>query len=328
MSRDGGIFSALKEGLNLGLFQGGQPAPSAPTAGAAPQTRVPITQQPGFASGLGRLGLTLLAAGEQGKGTGEGLLLGLNAFEGALQKEREQQQLKALVGQEARSRELSDLLKLSQIAQAPVAAQREKKKQALAEKKFDLDLKKFEVEAAKPTTDPADILKQGNKLRGEFTDLSKDFFKQRDAFGRIKASVSDPSAAGDLALIFNFMKVLDPGSTVREGEFANAENSASVPESLRGKYNKVVSGERLTVKTRGDFVSRSEKLFNAAGRQHDKRVNQFSALSSRQGVDPQNVVLDLGLAEEAATKEAAQVAPGGQSLIPNLPQGVTFLGFE
>ena len=95
------------------------------------------------------------------------------------------------------------------------------------------------------------------QLFSEFNRRVKPFIDQRDAFNRVRASVQDPSAAGDLALIFNFMKVLDPGSTVREGEFANAQNSAGIPDRVRSQYNRVVNGRRLSKSQRQDFLRRS-----------------------------------------------------------------------
>lgn len=158
---------------------------------------------------------------------------------------------------------------------------------------------------------PADTsktdFKKAREARKEFTDLSKDFFKQRDAFGRIQASATNPSAAGDLALIFNFMKVLDPGSTVREGEFATAESSGSVPARTIALYNKVLRGERLAPEQRADFLSRGEALFGSANAQHAVRIQAFTGLSERFGIDPQNVVLDLGLAEQEAVKEGTAI---------------------
>jgi len=144
--------------------------------------------------------------------------------------------------------------------------------------------------------DPKDEIKIEKDLRGEFTKLSSDFIKQRDAFGRIQASAQDPSAAGDLALIFNYMKLLDPGSTVREGEFANAQNAASIPERIRASYNNAIGGERLTDVTRSDFVDRSQRLFNQASTQQNAIIDQFSNLATRANVNPEDVVIDLGLA--------------------------------
>ena len=74
-------------------------------------------------------------------------------------------------------------------------------------------------------------------MRKEVSALSKDYFTVRDSEAKINAVASDPSAASDLALIFSFMKVLDPGSVVREQEFANAQNAAGVPDQVRNLYN-------------------------------------------------------------------------------------------
>jgi len=193
---------------------------------------------------------------------------------------------------------------------APQKAAREERKIGLDEQKFGLELKKFERELAEPTIDPDEIFKRETKLRNEFTNLSKDFFKQRDAFGRVAASAQEPSAAGDLALIFNFMKVLDPGSTVREGEFATAQNSGSVPDRIQARYNSIIRGERLSDRQRNDFVNRSKKLFDSANRQHSKRVGQFSTLAARVGGASENVILDLTLAKQQAdTEQSAQGQP-------------------
>jgi hypothetical protein len=106
------------------------------------------------------------------------------------------------------------------------------------------------------------------ELRQEFQNLSsvKDVSMQVSAFGRIIASASDPSPAGDLALIFNYMKILDPGSTVREGEFANAQNSGGIDDKTVALYNQVIKGTRLSQTQRDDFLGRAAMLYEEAER--------------------------------------------------------------
>lgn len=128
-------------------------------------------------------------------------------------------------------------------------------------------------------------------LRKEYAGINtvKDFGLQTQAYQRVLDSAKDPSPAGDLALIFNFMKVLDPGSTVREGEFATAQNSGSVPEQVRAQYNKAISGERLVPEIRKDFVQRAGQLFQgAAGLQNDTN-QRFEALATDYGFDPNRI---------------------------------------
>lgn len=139
-----------------------------------------------------------------------------------------------------------------------------------------------------------------SKLREQFVKQSKDFADQNAAFGRIQASANDPSAAGDLALIFNFMKILDPGSTVREGEFANAQNSGGVDAKVRSMYNQVLNGQRLAPAQRADFFDRSQRLYADAEQQHSKRETQYIGLAERNNLDASNVVIDLRTANKDA----------------------------
>jgi hypothetical protein len=110
--------------------------------------------------------------------------------------------------------------------------------------------------------------KNQTSLRKEFNTLDsvKAISSQVAAFGRIVASAEDPSAAGDLALIFNYMKILDPGSTVREGEFANAQNSGGIDDKSIALYNSVINGTRLSQTQRDDFLKRASMLYQEAER--------------------------------------------------------------
>jgi hypothetical protein len=139
---------------------------------------------------------------------------------------------------------------------------------------------------------------QSKTLRGEFTDISKTFRDVRDSFARIQESAESPSAAGDLALIFNYMKMLDPGSTVREGEFANAQNSGGVPDVIRAHYNKLMSGERLSEPMRSDFLGRAEMLYNRQTEQYDQNVTEYTRLADQLGIDPREVIVDFRLAQK------------------------------
>ena len=126
-------------------------------------------------------------------------------------------------------------------------------------------------------------------FRKEFNALDKDFRDITVAFDKIKAVTNDPSAAGDIALIFNYMKILDPGSTVREGEFATAENAASVPDAIRNMWNKAITGERIAF-NRADFRKQAENLFNSQKISHDRDAKRYTSLAKKHGIDPQDVI--------------------------------------
>ncbi len=150
-----------------------------------------------------------------------------------------------------------------------------------------------------------------NVLRDEVNKQTIPFQQVNDAYGRILAAVKpDPktgevTGAGDLALIFNYMKMLDPGSTVREGEFATAQNSAGLPEILRAKYNKVMSGERLAPKTRAEFTDKAKDLYKSQEQGYEKVINNYSAIAKRNGLPVEDVVQDVRVKGRADKEQAA-----------------------
>ena len=136
------------------------------------------------------------------------------------------------------------------------------------------------------------IPKSAKDLRVEFINQSKVFVSVRDAYNRVEASAKDPSPAGDLSMIFNYMKILDPGSVVRESEFATAANSGSVPQRIRAQYNKVVAGERLDKNMRADFLKRSQELYKAQTTTHKQLRNEYTRLSKEHGFNASLAIVD------------------------------------
>ena len=110
-------------------------------------------------------------------------------------------------------------------------------------------------------------------LRKEFTgnNATKDFQKIVSAFTKIQSAASNPSPASDMSLIFNYMKMLDPGSTVREGEYATAQNATNIPNRIRNAFNAAVDGTKLNHVQRADFAT-------AAGRIYDGSFTEYKEL--------------------------------------------------
>lgn len=150
------------------------------------------------------------------------------------------------------------------------------------------------IAGGKPSDISKEDLERAKSIRGEFVAIPavKSFSEQSQAFGRIVASAENPSPAGDLALIFNYMKVLDPGSTVREGEFANAQNAGGVDDRVRSLFNQVMVGTRLTEGQRADFVSRAQRLYGNAEQGYAKTEKFYKGLAQRAGLKPEDVIPD------------------------------------
>lgn len=192
-----------------------------------------------------------------------------------------------------------------------------------------------------------DTFKNLQSLRKEFTgDKSvQEFVQTRDAFGTVLASAApDPrtgktTAAGDLSLVFAYMKMLDPGSTVREGEYATAQSAAGVPSQVANIYNQLVQGKTtLPENLRADYVSRAGILFNRRRETLEKvTIPAYQKIAKANKFDPEQVTIDLvgGFQMPAAAPPVATPAPApaarppavpAPELPPGIPPGSTLLG--
>jgi len=129
-------------------------------------------------------------------------------------------------------------------------------------------------------------------VRGDFIKLSGDFVKLGDNFKKINAARSTP--AGDVSLIFNFMKMLDPTSVVREGEQATAAAAGPLIDRVTlGAYNKAVLGTKLLPKQRADFKAEAQNIFASQMGAQLRREREFTGIAKRAGMNPKDVVLDF-----------------------------------
>lgn len=169
----------------------------------------------------------------------------------------------------------------------------------------EMHMARFKNSLEGPTKRNDKVLDATTGLRKEFMALEpiKDFQKIDTAYSNIMKAAKDPSAAGDLSLVFSYMKLLDPGSTVREGEFANAQNAAGIPERIRNAYNKSLSGEFLGAEQRADFVNQAQRLYETSSSNLDSYKNQYTELANRYGVDPAGVTSIPSLANQGLSSE-------------------------
>lgn len=152
------------------------------------------------------------------------------------------------------------------------------------------------------------------KFQDDYARDSKPYITVRDAYQRVKSA--KPDAAGDLSMIFAFMKLLDPNSVVREQEFANAQNAAGVPDRVRNLYNQMMQGTRLAPEQRQQFIAQADALFETS-KTNQRQVRTTYGSRAKQWGIPENMVLDaedefLRPAQTAPQRGANPFRKGGQ----------------
>jgi hypothetical protein len=173
--------------------------------------------------------------------------------------------------------------------------------------------RRAEREQQRATQGSARTFEQEDKLRNDFIAQTKPYQVQSDFYGRIETAAKDPSAAGDLALIYSFMKLLDPGSTVLAGEYATAANAGSIPERIYSQYNRLLSGELLGDAEKGtirkDYIDRARRIYEQSTKDYQRTKAVFDDRARRYHLDPANVTQDLGTTAERPTDAPAPAAP-------------------
>jgi hypothetical protein len=131
------------------------------------------------------------------------------------------------------------------------------------------------------------------ELRKEYSSLPaiKEFTTVETAFKQINSALSNPSAANDLAAATKFMKLLDPGSVVRESELGMAMAATGAIDRMQNYLQRLQNGQILNPEQRADFKRSAEFAFAAAKDTRDQISNQYVGLATQYNVSPENVVL-------------------------------------
>lgn len=130
-------------------------------------------------------------------------------------------------------------------------------------------------------------------LRSDYQRQIKEIVPIYDGWQRVQSGAKLGSGVGDMSIIFGYMKMLDPGSVVREGEYANARNAAGVPEQIMAEYNRIVGGGILSESQRQQFLQGAE----AAWKPYEARMNDakrvYGDLAKSYGMDPNRITIDV-----------------------------------
>lgn len=118
------------------------------------------------------------------------------------------------------------------------------------------------------------------KLQGDFDTATKSYRGAIDAAGSVKALSQNATAQDQTAIIFQYMKTLDPNSTVREGEFALVAATAGLGDRAVNAIKRLDNGQRLNEAQIKDIVGATDKLaanakanLEATSKEYDRRAS-------------------------------------------------------
>jgi hypothetical protein len=172
----------------------------------------------------------------------------------------------------------------------------------------------LELEASKANggVDPAKAFDQEEKIRKEYQGRTKVYNELIPTFTNIKSSAEAKNGPGDIALITSFMKMLDPGSVVRETEFATARDTAGLYTRLENSLKKAENGQFLQPNQRTEFVNLAKQYLDSAQKKAGEEKRQLAVVVKNYRLNPENV-FGPETAEPTPTPLPASATIGGRT---------------
>ena len=123
--------------------------------------------------------------------------------------------------------------------------------------------------------------------------IYKDFSDMKSSFGQVVSSLSQGTPIGDVAGATKVMKLLDPGSVVRETELGIAMAAAGRMDRLNNYFNNMMTGQKLTPTQREDFKALSNELYAAAGQAYNQKRSEYEQFGNAYGFKNLNTALGV-----------------------------------
>lgn len=111
----------------------------------------------------------------------------------------------------------------------------------------------------------------------------------RSSWEKAQGLAEKPTPLNDIALVYNFMKANDPGSTVREGEFAMAAKSGSLGDQLK-QYVLMAESGKMSDQKRGEMLNAIKAQMEAQERRQLQVDNYYSDIANQYKAKPELVV--------------------------------------
>ncbi len=162
------------------------------------------------------------------------------------------------------------------------------------------------------------------KLRGDFRSepIYKAHQEVQSAHSQIKAALKQASPAGDLAAATKIMKILDPGSVVRESELGMAMAASGAFDRLTNYAEMTLKGTKLTPTQRADFQTLADSLYNESVKQYNTKRQEYKGIANRNDINEADVLGDeASLANKETLKDEKIPSNTYTSLPKKAPKG-------
>jgi len=113
----------------------------------------------------------------------------------------------------------------------------------------------------------------------------KDFQGMKGALSAVQESLKKENPIGDVAAATKIMKLLDPGSVVRESELGIAMAASGKLDRISNYVDMWKKGTLLTPTQRAEFGALANELYNASARAYNDKRGEYAAFGAKYKID-------------------------------------------
>lgn len=126
-----------------------------------------------------------------------------------------------------------------------------------------------------------------SRLRNDFRSepIYGAYQEMKSAYQQIQAAINQGTPIGDVATATKIMKLLDPGSVVRESELGIAMAAAGKLDRLKNYFEMKLNGDSLTPTQRKEFGALATELMRAAEQSYNSKRADYARLGERYKLD-------------------------------------------
>ena len=113
----------------------------------------------------------------------------------------------------------------------------------------------------------------------------KDYQGMKGALSAVEASLKKENPIGDVAAATKIMKLLDPGSVVRESELGIAMAATGKLDRISNYVDMWKKGTLLTPTQRTEFGALANELYNASAKAYNDKRGEYAGFGAKYGID-------------------------------------------
>jgi len=158
------------------------------------------------------------------------------------------------------------------------------------------DAAKLQADATRAAANSQRDRETEMKLADDYRAQSKDFAAATSAYEQINAALktATKSPVATLAAATKFMKIIDPGSVVRESELGMALAATGALDRIQNYVNTLALGKVLTESQAADFDRTSRAIYGAAQSVQKQIDADYTKKAKTYNLRPEMVTQELG----------------------------------